>query len=138
MKGGFLGCGSRSGYRNRSHGALLGFGARKEYVTARLDTVLYVDAQSVQIGLENEGIRRRADGRMEYFRELVTEKDGLERAIIQAGLENRIRQRNGSGHGIFGSGFGCQGAGNGILQDAASGTYYDISMRNSGRLLEGY
>lgn len=72
-------------------GLYLAFVPMKEYVAARLDTVLYVDAQSVQIWTENEGNTEEGlKGRMEGFRDILADEETLERAIREAGLEDRI------------------------------------------------
>ena len=72
-------------------GLYLAFVPMKEYVAARLDMVLYVDAQSVQIWTENEGNTEEGlKGRMEGFRDILADEETLERAIREAGLEDRI------------------------------------------------
>ncbi len=138
----------RGGFRLWLTGLAIGIGVtglylalvpKKEYVTARLDTVLYVDAQSVQIGLENEGNTEEGltEG-MEYFRELVTEKDGLERAIIQAGLENRISAEELAAAMEFSIPVAVQGSGQwDTFRMRLLELYYDISDEEYGRLLEG-
>lgn len=138
----------REGFRLWLTGLAIGIGVtglylalvpKKEYVTARLDTVLYVDAQSVQIGLENEGNTEEGltEG-MEYFRELVTEKDGLERAIIQAGLENRISAEELAAAMEFSVPAAVSGSGQwDTFRMRLLELYYDISDEEYGRLLEG-
>lgn len=138
----------RGGFRLWLTGLAIGIGVtglylalvpKKEYVTARLDTVLYVDAQSVQIGLENEGNTEEGltEG-MEYFRELVTEKDGLERAIIQAGLENRISAEELAAAMEFSVPAAVSGSGQwDTFRMRLLELYYDISDEEYGRLLEG-
>ena len=138
----------RGGFRLWLTGLVIGIGVTglylalmpmKEYVTARLDTVLYVDAQSVQIGLENEGNTEEGltEG-MEYFRELVTEKDGLERAIIQAGLENRISAEELAAAMEFSVSAAVSGSGQwDTFRMRLLELYYDISDEEYGRLLEG-
>ncbi len=138
----------RGGFRLWLTGLVIGIGVTglylalmpmKEYVTARLDTVLYVDAQSVQIGLENEGNTEEGltEG-MEYFRELVTEKDGLERAIIQAGLENRISAEELAAAMEFSVPAAVSGSGQwDTFRMRLLELYYDISDEEYGRLLEG-
>lgn len=138
----------RGGFRLWLTGLAIGIGVTglylalmpmKEYVTARLDTVLYVDAQSVQIGLENEGNTEEGltEG-MEYFRELVTEKDGLERAIIQAGLENRISAEELAAAMEFSVPAAVSGSGQwDTFRMRLLELYYDISDEEYGRLLEG-
>ncbi len=138
----------RGGFRLWLTGLVIGIGVTglylalmpmKEYVTARLDTVLYVDAQSVQIGLENEGKTEEGltEG-MEYFRELVTEKDGLERAIIQAGLENRISAEELAAAMEFSVSAAVSGSGQwDTFRMRLLELYYDISDEEYGRLLEG-
>ena len=138
----------RGGFRLWLTGLVIGIGVTglylalmpmKEYVTARLDTVLYVDAQSVQIGLENEGNTEEGltEG-MEYFRELVTEKDGLERAIIQAGLENRISAEELAAAMEFSVPAAVSGSRQwDTFRMRLLELYYDISDEEYGRLLEG-
>jgi hypothetical protein len=112
---------------------------RKEYVAARLDTVLYVDAQSVQIGAENEGNTEEGlmEG-MESFRELATKKDSLEIVIGETGLEERISAEELAAAMEFSVPAGVKESGRlDTFRMRILELYCDISEEEYGRLLEG-
>lgn len=120
-------------------GTYLVFVPVKEYVPARLDTVLYVDAQSVQIWTENEG--NTEEGlieRMEGFRDILADEEILERVIGEAGLEDRISAKELSAALEFSVPAAVQDSGQlDTFRARILELYWDISDEEYGRLLEG-
>lgn len=111
----------------------------EECVAARLDTVPYVDAQSVQVWTENEG--NTEDGlkeRMESFREILTDEVVLERAIGEAGLGDRISPKELAAALEFSVPAAVQDSGQlDTFRVRILELYWDISEEEYGRLLEG-